>query len=246
MDSISVLGLILALAAIILGQSLEGGHISSLIQPTAFMIVVGGTIGAVLLQSPLSVFREGLRMGKWVFFPPRQDYESLIALIVGWSQIARREGLLALERNVNTQDDPFRRRGLQMLVDGIDPALLREALEIENDAWAARKRSAARIWESAGGYSPTIGILGAVLGLIHVMENLSDPTRLGAGIAVAFVATIYGVGMANLVLLPVSKKLLSHISALAAQREMFIDGITGISTGDNPRIIEARMRGHVL
>jgi chemotaxis protein MotA len=245
MDSVSIIGIFLALGAIIAGQTLEGGHISSLLQPTAFLIVVGGTTGAVLLQSPPRVFIDGIKMAKWVFIPPRADHEQIVALVVGWSAVARRDGLLVLERHINNLGEPFMRRGLQMLVDGAEPRFLREALEIETDAWAARLRHSARIWESAGGYSPTIGILGAVLGLIHVMENLSDPTKLGAGIAVAFVATIYGVGLANLVFLPISKKLLAHISSRAARREMFIDGLTGIANGDNPRIIESRMLGRI-
>ncbi|MDR1661024.1 MAG: flagellar motor protein [Azoarcus sp.] len=245
MDSISFVGLALALGAILVGQTLEGGHISSLLQPTAFLIVVGGTTGAVLLQSPPRAFFDGVKMVKWVFVPPRADHEEIVSLVVSWSMLARRDGLLVLERYIDNLSEAFMRRGLQMLVDGAEQAFLREALEIETDAWAARLRQSARIWESAGGYSPTIGILGAVLGLIHVMENLSDPTKLGAGIAVAFVATIYGVGLANLVFLPVSKKLMAHISSMASRREMFIDGLTSIASGDNPRIIESRMRGRI-
>lgn len=245
MDSLSFIGIALALAAILVGQMLEGGHVSSLVQPTAFLIVVGGTFGAVLLQSPVRVFLDGFRMARWVFVPPKSDAEGLVELVTSWAFLARRDGLLILERHIDELDDPFMRRGLQMLVDGIDPARLRETLEIEIDAWATRLRSCARVWESAGGYSPTIGILGAVLGLIHVMENLSDPTKLGAGIAVAFVATIYGVGLANLVFLPMSKKMLAVIGALAGQREMFVDGLMGIANGDNPRIIESRMRGYI-
>ncbi|MDR3212588.1 MAG: flagellar motor protein [Azoarcus sp.] len=245
MDSISLIGLVLALGAILAGQALEGGHLSSLLQPTAFLIVIGGTAGAVLLQSPLRVFLDGVRMLKWVFVPPQLDPERIISLVTGWSAVARRDGLLVLERHIGVLDDSFMRRGLQMLVDGVDPVQLRETLEIEIDAWATGLRQSARIWESAGGYSPTIGILGAVLGLIHVMENLSDPTKLGAGIAVAFVATIYGVGLANLVLLPISKKLMTHVGTLAAQREMLVDGLAGIANGDNPRIIDSRMRGHI-
>jgi chemotaxis protein MotA len=245
MDSISLIGLTLAIAAILVGQLLEGGHVSSLLQPTAFLIVVGGTVGAVLLQSPLKIFLGGLRMVKWVFIPPPTTHDRIIATIANWSMVARRDGLLVLERHINTLADPFMRRGLQMLVDGIEPIRLREALEIETDSWAEWLRQCARIWESAGGYSPTIGILGAVLGLIHVMENLTDPTKLGAGIAVAFVATIYGVGLANLVLLPISKKLHTHIGTMVEQRDMFIDGLIGIANGDNPRIIEARLRGYL-
>jgi chemotaxis protein MotA len=245
MDRLSIVGLVLALGAIIGGQVLEGGHVSSLLQPTAFLIVVGGTLGAVLLQSPFNVFLGGLKMVKWVFIPPSSGHEHTIMRIIEWSHLARREGMLMLERHIDGLDDPFMKHGLQMLVDGIEPMPLRESLEIEVDAWATKMRQCARIWESAGAYSPTIGILGAVLGLIHVMENLSDPTMLGAGIAVAFVATVYGVGFANLILLPIHKKLLSHIGLLASRREMAIDGLIGIANGDHPRIIESRMRGYV-
>lgn len=245
MDSVSLIGLILGLGAIIGGQVLEGGHVSSLVQPAAFLIVVGGTTGAVLLQSPLRVFINGVKMLKWIFLPPSSEYERTIEQIIEWSYLARREGLLVLESQITELGDPFMCHGLQMLADGIEPTHLRETLEIETDAWATQMRQYARIWEGAGGYSPTIGILGAVLGLIHVMENLSDPTKLGAGIAVAFVATVYGVGLANLILLPVYKKLLSHIGFLAGRREMIIDGFIGIANGDNPRVIENRMRGYI-
>lgn len=246
MDKISLIGLVLGVAAVLLGQVLEGGHLSSLVQPTAFLIVMGGTFGAVMLQSPMPVFKEGMRMARWVFVPPRFNYESLITEIVGWSHVARKEGLLALESRVALLRDPFMRKGLQLLVDGVEPERLREVLEVEIDASEARLRMSARIWEAAGGYAPTIGILGAVMGLIHVMENLSDPSRLGAGIAVAFVATIYGVGFANLIFLPMSKKLLAHIGTITAQREMLVDGLAGIANGDNPRIIESRMRGYIV
>jgi chemotaxis protein MotA len=246
MDKISIVGLGLGLAAIIVGQILEGGHVSSLVQPTAFLIVIGGTLGAVMLQSPLPVFMNGMRMVRWVFFPPANEPEKLVDQVATWSHVARKEGLLALEAQIALVPDPFMRKGLQNLVDGVEPERLREVLDVEIGAWEEQMKLAAKIWESAGGYSPTIGILGAVMGLIHVMENLSDPSKLGAGIAVAFVATIYGVGAANLVFLPIAKKLLANISRLVAQREMFVDGIVGIANGDNPRIIESRMQGYIV
>lgn len=245
MDKVSVAGLTIGILAILLGQVLEGGHIGSLIQPTAFVIVIGGTLGAVMLQSPWPTFVLGLRMGRWVFFPPTTVPRKLIDQIVGWSQIARKEGLLALEAQLPILRDPFTRRGLQLLVDGAEPERLREVLEVEINAYEDRMRQAARIWDSAGGYSPTIGILGAVMGLIHVMENLSDPSKLGAGIAVAFVATIYGVGAANLIFLPIAKKLMASIQRLVALREMYVDGLVGIANGDNPRIIESRLMGYL-
>lgn len=245
MDSISLIGLALGVAAIVVGQALEGGHIASLIQPTAFLIVIGGTLGAVMLQSPLKVFKDGMKMARWVFQPPAMTHDALIEQVVSWSHVARKEGLLALESQLQNLPDPFIRKGIQLLVDGVEPERLREVLEVEISTWEGQMKQAAKIWEGAGGYAPTVGILGAVMGLIHVMENLSDPSKLGAGIAVAFVATIYGVGSANLVFLPIAKKLLAHIGRLVSMREMLVDGLVGIANGDNPRIIESRLKGYV-
>jgi len=246
MDKISVLGLVIGIVAIIGGLVLEGGHIGSLSQPTALLIVLGGTMGAVMLQTPYATFVRGVRMVRWVWYPPSVDYPQVIKQIAGWSQLSRREGLLALEGAMGQLRDDFARKGLQLLVDGAEPERLREVLEVEINTYEQEMKMAARIWEAAGGYSPTIGILGAVLGLIHVMENLSDPSKLGAGIAVAFVATIYGVGLANLVFLPMSNKLKAHINRLIVQREMIVDGLVGIANGDNPRIIESRLQGYIF
>jgi chemotaxis protein MotA len=185
-------------------------------------------------------------MVKWVFVPPAFRPDELIENVGGWSHVARKEGLLALEAQIQAVPDPFMRKGLQLLVDGAEPDRLRDVLEVEIGAYEEQMKMSAKIWEAAGGYSPTIGILGAVMGLIHVMENLSDPSKLGAGIAVAFVATIYGVGAANLIFLPIAKKLLANISRLVAIREMFVDGLVGIANGDNPRIIESRMQGYIV
>ena len=153
---------------------------------------------------------------------------------------------MALENVMNQLKDDFARKGLQLLVDGAEPERLREVMEVEINTYEQELKLSAKIWEAAGGYSPTIGILGAVLGLIHVMENLSEPSKLGAGIAVAFVATIYGVGLANLVFLPMSNKLKAHINRLIVQREMIVDGLVGIANGDNPRIIESRLQGYIF
>ena len=245
MDKISLAGLAIGLVAIIGGQILEGGHVGSLVQPTALLIVLGGTLGAVLLQSPFHIFRRGMAMAKWVWVPPVIEQKRLMEQILTWSQLSRREGLLALENQIPRVKDEFTKRGLQLLVDGADPERIRELLEVEIDTFEDEWRQSAKIWESAGGYSPTIGILGAVMGLIHVIENLSDPTKLGAGIAVAFVATIYGVGLANLVYLPIAGKLKYYIGRMVATREMLIDGLVGIAVGDNPRIIEGRLRGYL-
>lgn len=244
MDKISLIGLLLGIAAIVGGQYIEGGHIASLVQPTAFVIVLGGTLGAIMLQSPFPVFVRGVKMARWVFSPPALPAQQLIARITAWGQKARKEGLLALEGQIGGLSDPFMRKGLQLLVDGTEPERIREVLEVGITTYEDDLKAAARIWESAGGYAPTIGILGAVMGLIHVMENLTDPSKLGGGIAVAFVATIYGVGSANLVFLPIAKKLLANIRRLVMLREMLVDGLVGIANGENPRIIESRLQGY--
>jgi chemotaxis protein MotA len=246
MDVISIIGLVVGLAAILGGQWLEGGHLSSLVQPTAFVIVMGGTFGAVMLQSPFATFMQGMAMARWVFAPPVLGQRELIDRIMEWSHTARREGLLALEGYLAELNDPFLRKGLQLLVDGAEPDRVREVLEVEIAAQEDQMKLAAKVWESAGGYAPTIGILGAVMGLIHVMENLSDPSKLGAGIAVAFVATIYGVGSANLIFLPIAKKLLAHVARLTLVRDMYVDGLIGVASGDNPRIIESRLQGYIV
>ena len=243
MDFISIVGILLAGIAIIGGQILEGGHVSSLLQITAFVIVIGGTAGAVMLQSTLPTFLRGMRMVKWVFVPPPLAGDALIQSITQWSTTARKGGLLALEPVIDEITDPFVKKGLQMLVDGAEPETLRETLQLEIDAYEEQQREAARVWESAGGYAPTIGILGAVLGLIHVMENLSDPSKLGAGIAVAFVATVYGVGSANLLFLPIANKLKNIIAREITLRHMLVEGLVSVANGENPRLIERKLRG---
>lgn len=245
MDRVSLLGLLIGLGAIVAGQLIDGASLGSLAQPAALVIVLGGTIGAVLLQNPGAVFLRGVRMARWAWQPPVLDYKPLIDQIVGWAHLARREGLLALEKSAGVQKDPFVRKGLMLLVDGAEPDRLREILEVEITVREQSLRQAARVWESAGGYAPTIGILGAVMGLIQVMENLGDPTRLGAGIATAFVATIYGVGFANLVFLPVANKLKVHIAREVTYREIVVDGLLCIANGDNPRLIDSRLRGYL-
>jgi chemotaxis protein MotA len=245
MDILSFIGLAVAALAILGGQLLEGGTVGSLLQFAAFLIVIGGTLGAVMLQSPFPTFVHGMKLVRWILMPPAADPRGAIARVVEWAHIARKDGMLALEDQLAQVPQGFERNGLQMLVDGFEPEKIREAMDVEITAWEERMRAAAKIWESAGGYAPTIGILGAVLGLIHVMENLSDPAKLGSGIAVAFVATVYGVGIANLILLPIGNKLKSLIAKEVAQRELFVDGMMGIAHGENPKLIEARLNGYL-
>ncbi len=245
MDRGSLIGLILAGAAILGGQALEGGQIAMFMQPTAFIIVVLGTLAAVLVHYPFPVFMQGVRMAKWAFKPPEPEGIALIRRVVQWSHTARQDGMLALEKHLNITRDPFQKAGLQLLIDGADADKLRDTLDVQIINFETHERQAARVWESAGGYAPTLGILGAVIGLIHVMENLSDPGKLGPGIAVAFVATIYGVGLANLVFLPIANKIKFSIARRVREREIICDGLVGIAQGDNPRIIEARLKGYL-
>ncbi|HZW11851.1 MAG TPA: flagellar motor protein [Noviherbaspirillum sp.] len=244
MDWASLAGLALALAGIIVGQALEGGHIASLVQPAAFVIVVVGTLGAVLLQSGTPSFVRGVAMLRDVFIPPEDKGGSLSQDITVWSSTARREGLLSLERHMEQVKEEFTAKGLRLIVDGIDPYKIREILETDITTYERRERQALKIWEAAGGYAPTVGILGAVLGLIHVMENLSDPAKLGGGIAVAFVATVYGVGLANLVFLPISNKLKSVVAEEVRRREMLTDIFCSIANGDNARVIQERLSAY--
>ena len=243
MDFTSIFGLIIGLAAVVGGQMLEGGHPASLFQLTAFLIVGGGTMGAVMLQCTPRQFVHGVKMLPRVFLPPHNDLERQVRDLVGWSQIARKNGFLALEEISNTAPDPFLKKGLELLVDGRDSDQLRAALELDIHAYEAKERLAARVWESAGGYAPTLGILGAVLGLIHVMENLTVPAKLGSGIAVAFVATVYGVGLANLFFLPVGHKLKTQIAERVTLMDLQIEGLVGIAHGENPYILEKRLNG---
>lgn len=245
MDILSVIGIVIALGAILGGNALEGGHIDSLVQLTAFIIVAGGTLGAILLQVQMSVFTRSMKMILWIFLPPKFGSEAAVKKIVEWSNIARKEGLLGLEAIAETESDAFSSKGLQLLVDGSEPEVIRSILEVEVDVKEHFDTQAAKVYEGMGGYSPTIGIIGAVMGLIHVMNNLADPSKLGPGIAVAFVATIYGVGLANLFLLPMASKLKAIIHQQVQFREMVIEGIISIAEGENPRNIETKLQGYL-
>lgn len=246
MDLVSIFGILLAFTAIIGGQILEGGHVNSLLQLTAFIIVLGGTTGAIMLQSSPKIFFEGMRLATWVILPPKAVPQLLIEQVMNWSSLARKGGLLALEPQLDDIQDAFTKKGLQMLVDGAEPEKIRVALDVEISTYEKHHLDASKVWQAAGGYAPTIGILGAVLGLIHVMENLSDPSKLGSGIAVAFVATIYGVGSANLFFLPMFGKLKYLVEQEVVMREMLIEGLVSIANGENPRAIETKLQGYII
>ncbi|MBD9416545.1 flagellar motor protein [Pseudomonas sp. PDM16] len=243
MDVLSLVGVILAFVAIIGGNYLEGGHIGALLNGPAALIVIGGTLGAAFIQTPMNVFKRALSILSWIAFPPRVDLAGGINRVVSWSMTARKEGLLGLEPVADSEPDPYARKGLQLLVDGVEPEAIRSILEVDLYTQEARDIQAAKVFESMGGYAPTIGIIGAVMGLIHVMGNLADPSRLGNGIAVAFVATIYGVAFANLLLLPVGNKLKANAARQSCYREMLLEGILSIAEGENPRSIELKLQG---
>lgn len=245
MDKLSLFGVIVAVTGIVGGQLLEGGSVSVLLQLAALLIVLGGTMGAVMLQHPIKVFVTGIRMGKWAFVTPKLDIQKLAYQITAWGSVARKDGILALEAQVRRMDDPFVAKGLQLLVDGNSAEKIREVLDIDLQTYENLRWQSARVWESAAGYSPTIGILGAVLGLVHVMQSLGEPAKLGAGIAVAFIATIYGVGFANLIFLPIAGKLKILIQQQIHMREMLIDGLCMVANAENPRFIENKLKGYI-
>lgn len=245
MDVLSILGAFLGVLAIVGGNLLEGGQVSNLFNGAAAVIVLGGTVGAAMLQTPLPIFREAMGMAKWMFLPPIPDLAAAIHRVTQWSYVSRREGLLGLERYVDAEQDPFARRGLILLVDGAEPEAIRTVLETGLYASENHALQAAQVYECMGGYAPTMGIIGAVMGLIHVMGNLADPGKLGAGIATAFVATIYGVAVANLILLPIANKLKIRVQHMTQLQELVIEGLTSIAEGENPRAIEMKLQGYV-
>ncbi len=243
MDRLSLIGLFLALASLVGGSILKGAGLASLWSPAAFVIVIVGTLAAILLHTSPPVFKHAFKIVRWIVRPPGSDRHDLIRQIVEWSNIARRQGLLGLEAQVDAQDDPFLRKGLQLLVDGVEPESIRHMLEIELSNQESQDLAASKVFEGMGIYAPTLGIIGAVLGLIAVMKNLADPSKLGHGIAAAFTATIYGIASANLLFLPISAKLKSVIHHNSRDREMIIEGLISIAQGENPRNIETNLSG---
>lgn len=245
MDKLSVIGATLAVFALLIGSVLKGAGLSGLWSPAAFVIVIGGTLAASLLQTPMHTFQRAMKIVSWVFKPPAQDRAAIIAQIVEWSTVARKQGLLGLEPEVEAQPDPFLRKGLQMVVDGVEPESIRQMLETELYGASHSDLAAAKVFEGMGIYAPTLGIIGAVLGLMAVMKNLSDPSKLGYGIAAAFTATIYGIGAANLALLPMGNKLKGLVQHQTQDREMIVEGLIAIAQGENPRNIQARLNGYL-
>jgi chemotaxis protein MotA len=242
-DKASWSGVVLGLGGIVGGLLLEGGRISQVLQPTAAMIVFGGTAGAVLIQFPLPVMVSAVRRLIHVFFQPKHNPGEMVQKLLGYANRARREGIVSLDSELENIKDPFLKKSLMLAVDGTEPQELRAMMELELDHQAEYEDKIPQVFESAGGFSPTIGIIGAVLGLIQVMQHLDKIDEVGRGIAVAFVATIYGVGLANLFLLPVAGKLRIRLREEQVLREMTLEGVASILEGMNPRMLESKLSG---
>ena len=243
MDKATIIGLVLAVGGIMLGLILEGGNLGQVLQPTAALIVFGGTLGAILIQYPLPVALSAFRRLAQVFVEPGQSGQAKIAVLVKYANLARREGIISLDKELATIKEPFLHRALMLAVDGTDSQELRKIMELELDNKEEQEEKIPHFFESAGGFSPTIGIIGAVLGLIQVMQHLDKMDEVGKGIAVAFVATLYGVGAANLVLLPAAGKLKIRIRDEQIIREMTLEGVVSILEGMNPRMLEEKLLG---
>ncbi len=243
MDILTIIGIVIGFGAIVGGQVLEGGSIHAILQGTAAIIVFGGTLGAVLVQYPAATVLLAVKNTRKVFLAPRIDPKQVVSDIMNMSAVARKNGLLAIESMIDEVKDNFFKKGLQLVVEGTEPKLTREILEIEMTYLEEYNNTSARVFESAGAYAPTIGIIGAVLGLIHVMENLAEPDKLGAGIAVAFVATVYGVASANLFWLPVAGKLKLKLREEGIMNEMVMEGMVALSEGENPVTVKDKLMG---
>jgi chemotaxis protein MotA len=243
MDKSSVAGVFLAVAGIVAGLLMEGGNLGQILQPTAALIVFGGTMGAVLLQFPLATVVAAFGRLGHLFAAPRNPNDQLIALLVSFANKARRNGVVSLDSDLKVIENPFLRQSLMLAVDGTEPSELRRIMQVSLDSATENEERLPAVFESAGGFSPTIGILGAVLGLIQVMQHLDNIDEVGKGIAVAFVATIYGVGIANLFFLPFAGKMRIRIREEHLSREMMLEGVTSILEGMNPRMLEIKLAG---
>ncbi len=242
MDILSLVGLGLGLFAVFGGAIMEGIHLSSILIPTAAIIVFGGTIGAILLQSSSEEMKNWKKLIPLAFKAPQIDGAGIVGEILELSKIARRDGMLALDEKVKDLENPFLAKGIALLIDGVAANEIRGRLEMAIGKSEEKYQDAARVWEAGGGFAPTVGILGAVLGLIHVMGSLDDPSKLGPGIAVAFVATVYGVGAANLICLPIAGKMKARMRAEAAAAELVLEGVVAMAEGQPTSAIEQALQ----
>jgi Flagellar motor component len=245
MDLSTIIGIVIGIGGLLTGFVLEHGILSSLLQAPAAVIVFGGTAGAVITSFPLSDLKN---IGKWLKIAfTNQAFGTLEAYntLVLFAEKARREGLLSLEQELENVNDRFTRQGMQLVIDGTDPEITREILESNISVLENRHKAGILVFEAAGGYGPTMGIIGTVMGLVHVLGNLSDPSSLSGAIASAFIATLYGVGSANLLWLPIATKLKIKDKSEIAAMEMILDGILSIQAGENPSILKEKLKTHL-
>ncbi|HHW20718.1 flagellar motor protein [Thermodesulfovibrio thiophilus] len=245
MDLIALIGLIIGIGAIVTGNIAEGGTTAHLVQVAAAIIVFGGTFGATILSFPFKDIITAILSLKFIFFNRKVNFNDTIETILDLLVIARKKGLLALQQEFDRIDDPFLKRGLTYVIDGLSPSIIKDSLYQEIYTYEDIIRRAAKVYDSAGGYAPTIGIIGAILGLIHVLKNVADPSKIGAGIATAFVATIYGVGSANLIFIPMAKRIINKLENEILLMELMVEGILGIESGMNPYFLRAKLEAYI-
>jgi len=238
-------GIVIALVGIGAGLVLDGGRLAQVIQPSAALIVLGGTIGAVMVQYPLPIVLQALMQLKEVFLSKEPESDALVQNLLRYALKARKEGILSLDSELSKIRDPFLKESLMLAIDGVNATDLRKMMELQLDYRGEKDERIPKVFESAAGFAPTIGIIGAVLGLIQVMQHLQDINEVGKGIAVAFVATIYGVGSANLIFLPFAGKLKIRIRERQVIQEMTLEAVLSIIEGVNPRALEMQLRRYL-
>jgi chemotaxis protein MotA len=244
-DKGTVIGLVIALGGIVGGLLLEKGSLADIAQGTAALIVLGGTIGAVLVANPFADVIAAVRELRYVFFDPGGSSRATLEQIIGFATKARRNGIVSLEEDADNIEDPFLRKAINLAIDVAELTELKHTMQLDQDKEERRMLSRAKVFESAGGYSPTIGIIGAVLGLIQVMKNLANIEEVGRGIAVAFVATVYGVGAANLFFLPAASKIRGRAKRRMEATDLMLEGVAGIVEGMNPKMIRRKLESLV-
>ena len=245
MDLATIIGLLVAWGALVTALFMEGGRIGDLANPSAFVIVVGGTLGATTVAFSVRHLSNLPMIVRNAFFTQETDLAQIIRLVVEFARKARREGILTLEEDARTLDNKFLQTGIQLVVDGTPSEMVREILETEIVALQERHKIGQNIFNTMGGFAPTLGIIGTVMGLIHMLSSLSQPGKMGPAIAAAFIATLYGVAFANLVFLPIGTKLKSRTTEEIIAYDMIVEGILSIQAGDNPRMVESKMLAYL-
>jgi chemotaxis protein MotA len=245
MKASSIIGIVIGCLGIAMGATMEGSQIMAVLNPSAILIVLGGTLGATITGTSFESIKAIPKLYKKAFSPDVLDLNGRVTELVGYAEQARRDGLLALDEQLAGVEDPFTKKGLQLVVDGTDPELVADVLDAENDAMRKRHAACAQPFEKAGGYAPTMGIIGTVFGLVHVLSNLSQPATLGPSISSAFIATLLGISSANLFYLPVAARLKQLSAAELHFREMTLEGILAIQAGDNPRVVAEKLTAYV-